>query len=419
MVGTETIASQLLASKEMICTFLGILLWDTLATLPSERRFMWPQKWSLLKVSYLINRYWTIGAQISTAVMMLSKVPAGACKRIFWVPMLNSISVIVICDCVLAIRVWAVWERSRKMGLFLATCLVSELILMVFSAWQLEPVSLPPDFAKLVNFHGCTAGNDSLPNRRMVATLYWSPTLLFNGACLAFIFLKHVQLSRSSNRLPIMQRLVRDGVLYFCVVFATDIPNMVFCSLSNQPGLDSIFAFPSLTIKSLMCSRMVLSLHETGSQKLVPNSGGSEKKRMLTPPDTLLRPPSPSSSPWWSPGAHSKDDALTARGKATLARRRQTLPNLNFNFPSKEQKERDFRGGGSLQVPPKAVSTSSSSLGSYSLDKGGGGSSWASAYAPTLPLTSVDMTLSNESSSESDISGKKRNSGSIVEEEEK
>jgi hypothetical protein len=96
------------------------------------------------------------------------------------------------------------------------------------------------------------------------------------------------------------------------------------------------------------------------------------------------------------------------------------LPNLNFNFQSKEEKEREFRGSGaSLRVPPKAVSTTSS-VSCHSLEKAGGEISWASAYAPTLPLSSsnVSWAKDDEKGTETVILVNSRNSGSLTEEDE-
>ncbi|GAA5830225.1 hypothetical protein JCM3766R1_002830 [Sporobolomyces carnicolor] len=397
----ETIGRQLLASKELICSFLTVLLWDSLVSIPSERRRIWNQNWSMIKVSYLVNRYWTILAQTGTAIMMLSHIPANVCDRVFWIVMFNATSIILVCDFILAIRVWAVWERSRKIGAFLATALVSEAVLMIASSWQLNPVSFPLGFANAVNWHGCTAGNAPVATRHLVAMLFWTPTLLLNGASLALIFVKHVQLSRTSNKLPIMERLLRDGLLYFIVAFVTDIPNMVFCSLKNQPGLDSIFAFPSFTIKSLVCSRMVLSLLETGSQALVADS---EKKRQ----QQMWTGTTPPGSSWWTPPHLTPSATTTNDPRGNLARRRQTLPNLDFSYrdsirPSPPSFASGRRGSSSgigvgglptvLQVPPSAVSLApsisyssptSSALSGSTLLGGGGGITFVSPFATSL-----------------------------------
>ncbi|GAA6022798.1 hypothetical protein JCM11491_006410 [Sporobolomyces phaffii] len=297
---------------------------------------------------------------------------------------------------------------------------------MVFSAWQLKPVSLPTGLANLVNWHGCSAGNPTTASRKVVALLFWTPTLLFNAACLALIFVRHVQLSRTSNKLPILERLLRDGMFYFLVIVVTDIPNMVFCALDGQPGLDSIFAIPSFTIKSLMCSRMVLGLLETGSQGLVAMS---EKKRSPFALDTTA-------PPWWSPPTVPGGvDDLSAQQKKLLAQRRQTLPNLSFNYafvgtngantPDKNIRERRrpslaaTRGPFHLApfeedttVPP---SSSLASFGSSGSSTSGGAVSWAAnSFAPTLVNSAgrVRVDVSSES-----VVTKSRRSNSLPEED--
>lgn len=93
---------------------------------------------------FLINRWYTIAAQASTAFLLLaplsprtsrardererypfslvgadplivrSQQRAETCRKIFWGFATDGIAVMFFCDCIIAIRVYAVYEKSKK-----------------------------------------------------------------------------------------------------------------------------------------------------------------------------------------------------------------------------------------------------------------------------------------------------------------
>jgi hypothetical protein len=64
---------------------------------------------------FLINRWFTIGAQASTAFLLLAPISQEVCRKTFWGFATDGIAIMFFCDCIIAIRVYAVYERSRNM----------------------------------------------------------------------------------------------------------------------------------------------------------------------------------------------------------------------------------------------------------------------------------------------------------------
>ncbi|GAA6060135.1 hypothetical protein JCM10212_001432 [Sporobolomyces blumeae] len=254
-----TFEQNVLITREYVIAFLTVLFWEFLATLPLEFRCVWKStKWTPVKSLYLATRYWTVFAQIWCAVMLLGHVSADFCSNAYWTVLVGGVGILLLCDSIVAMRVYAVWERDRRVLSLLLALLAGEVAGLVFSTSQLRAVRLPEQVADQIGFHGCSAGNPRM-NHTIVALLFWTPTLIFNAIALVLIVWRHLALSRTSGEVPVLRRLSRDGAFYFAVIVAADVPNIYFC-IQNDPTLESTHIFASLVLKSVMCQRLVLSL---------------------------------------------------------------------------------------------------------------------------------------------------------------
>ena len=82
MASLETIRSQTIASHQYLIAWTTILVWDWLALLPSEYRYIWKARWTPLKIVFLLNRYGVLVCQILTTAMILATVSKGAFSRL-------------------------------------------------------------------------------------------------------------------------------------------------------------------------------------------------------------------------------------------------------------------------------------------------------------------------------------------------
>ncbi|GAA5958202.1 hypothetical protein JCM3765_002846 [Sporobolomyces pararoseus] len=268
--------------KEYAIVWFTVLVWDTLATLPSEWRYIHKAKWTPLKVMFLINRWYTIAAQASTAFLLLAPLSPNTCRKIFWGFATDGIAVMFFCDCIIAIRVYAVYEKSRKMLYVLVAMLAADLGLMVGAATQLRPVIYSPELREALQFEGCAA---AIPNGKytwLISIIYWSPPLIFNFVALALIFHRNFELSRQAGRIPILQRMLKDGLFFFSVIVAANLVNVILVASQTSPALKNFNIPASLTLTSLMCSRLVLSLHQHNADVRRSLGGGAGTLERIT-----------------------------------------------------------------------------------------------------------------------------------------
>ncbi|GAA5897931.1 hypothetical protein JCM6882_005115 [Rhodosporidiobolus microsporus] len=233
----------------------GVVIWDTLSTLNFEYRYIWKSHWSLLKVVYLINRYWTPVCITFAMVLVKGHWDPSDCSKLAIFHPIGAFLIILGCDCIVSIRIHALYNGSRKILWILVSLLVGETIIMAVVTSQSEPIVIPPEWRASVEYYGC-----AVQQRHDLAPLFWGGSLIFEVTCLVLFLHRILALRRASGSLPILTILLRNGVFYFLVVFLS---GMINISLLLQPNKAwQVFNPPaSVALMSLMASRMVLSLH--------------------------------------------------------------------------------------------------------------------------------------------------------------
>jgi len=165
----------------------------------------------------------------------------------------------------------------------------------------------------------------------------------------------------------------------------------------SDMGLESIWIFASLTLKSIMASRMVLSLLATGAVRLVS--------------DPVEKQPLPS----WTPAQATSGSSSSAGGGV---RRATLLPTLNYSYQPTGQIS-------PITVPVQAATSTTVSNGASlsSSTRTGETSSWTSASPnPASTMTGLTSIGSQGGSKEGGISSEVllidvTSSGSSLEEE--
>ncbi|GAA5830212.1 hypothetical protein JCM3766R1_002825 [Sporobolomyces carnicolor] len=122
----------LYVSQRYMIGYLGVFLWDHLSLLPLEIKYMWKDKrWTVTKIAFLINRYWGLLSVITVFWMVFGNISNSLCGRINWfLSVLVTFSTIV-CDVIVGIRVYAIYDCKKYMLAILATFVAAETALMV------------------------------------------------------------------------------------------------------------------------------------------------------------------------------------------------------------------------------------------------------------------------------------------------
>ncbi|KAH9481981.1 hypothetical protein JR316_0006511 [Psilocybe cubensis] len=129
---------------------LTVAIVDQIMTLPQEIDLVWKEKWSLSKALYLWSRYfnlanisfymyfnvhkissdhlWVIQHTLNNLISTLLSL--NSCQIVILVESLGTNLIMLTADVVLALRVWVLYHKSRKMLAFLILLLLGEMISM-------------------------------------------------------------------------------------------------------------------------------------------------------------------------------------------------------------------------------------------------------------------------------------------------
>lgn len=146
---------------------------------------------------------------------------------------------------------------------------------------------------KLNNSHSCSTSFSIWPRISQVSNPLikmissWSPSLVVNLIILSMTLYKTFQTQRQFGSVPISQRMRKDGIVYFAIVVVVNCLSFGFATrksylsdhfrlheltprltriVEKDPSLQTVTLPASITITSVCCSRLVLSLRSHGSK---------------------------------------------------------------------------------------------------------------------------------------------------------
>ncbi|KAF9040802.1 hypothetical protein BJ165DRAFT_1316078, partial [Panaeolus papilionaceus] len=179
---------------------------------------VWKQKLSGVSILFLLNRYG------------------------------NLLAYIVIIDVVMILRVYALYGRSTFMLAFLMVLWCLQISLSAVGVSTGSTVTLPPGLI------GCIL----VGTHPLFSALWVAP--LITDTCIFILTLYRIRpfARRRAVKIPaMMQMFIRDGVVYFFVIFTANIVN---CLIYFVHELRTIGASFSQILTSVMISRLILNL---------------------------------------------------------------------------------------------------------------------------------------------------------------
>ncbi|GAA5823927.1 hypothetical protein JCM10212_005005, partial [Sporobolomyces blumeae] len=221
----ESLRNLTTARKRYVCAWLAIFLFDWLATLPSETKYIWRAKWTWLKAFFLINRYWALVFLNLTAPMIVGSVSWDVCRRVAWFQPVGGMIIIAACSVILSIRTAAIYDGKVWVRIVLGALLLSGGTVLVLWASQLRPFQLPPFVARATGFEGCI----SQPSNSVVhvAAAVWIVPLVFDTAILGLTMYRVVRLRKRAGALPLLGKIAETGLWYTVVITASNLVNVV------------------------------------------------------------------------------------------------------------------------------------------------------------------------------------------------
>ncbi|PVG03973.1 hypothetical protein CPB86DRAFT_849135 [Serendipita vermifera] len=244
--------------RRLLHACLALLLWDYILTFKDEVDDVWKRapRFSLAKVLFALNRYYPIITYLVRVIIFNMEVMTPIffhCRCKVWIPFTGWSGTLnfVIVEVVLFLRVWALYDKSKKVGIFLILLFLSA-IAVTFALRRLHPdglglAPLPP--ASLLVCKRSTAEEYFF--------LYFI-AMLVETIVFGMLINKAWASSLGRHETPLINALLRHGTAYYAAVLCASSKLYLRGKLIIfQPVADSNLI---VAIASIACNRLILSL---------------------------------------------------------------------------------------------------------------------------------------------------------------
>ncbi|CAL1694773.1 unnamed protein product [Somion occarium] len=252
---------------------IGLLFYDHLVTLDLEVNLIWTQakNWPAFLL-FVFNRFFALTYLVFDSIPLT---PSGVVSsRMYRNNLYNwELAERLICRCViylmcddivtllttltvqavLQLRVYALYERSRKILILLLTLCAMEVATMaVLVAITISRLSHLPVVSTPT---GCYySGVLSF------SALFWIPGLIYEPILFALVAYKAWSFKKQGPQIPLISRIARDSLLYFVAVFAELLIGTVIWA--RYPTYINVIMPWSAALPSILCSRLLLNMRE-------------------------------------------------------------------------------------------------------------------------------------------------------------
>ncbi|KAI0695282.1 hypothetical protein C8T65DRAFT_744073 [Cerioporus squamosus] len=268
----------------------AILYYDYALTVDTEIERIWRRPWSLVSFGFFLNRYLSLLGHIPVMYEFYASMAQSLCFlelftrpsiRIFdniprcfelqmYHQLLAGVTQVVV-GAMQVFRIYALYSGSRQVLLLLVTLVVLGCSISAWAVghtWQLHrTVSIAP---RLVH-HG--AHENSTPGVDYLAAV-WACVLVFDFVVFVLTLYRVFKVGRKW-RGSIFTLMLRDGTLYFGVLFVCHLGNILTC-LVAQPAYRGITVTTTNVIATSLIARLMLNIRDPefdGRQYRWPSDG--------------------------------------------------------------------------------------------------------------------------------------------------
>ncbi|TFK71030.1 hypothetical protein BDN72DRAFT_838270 [Pluteus cervinus] len=245
-----------------------VYLYDLLLTLDLEVNLLWPSKWTLVKVVYLLQRYLPL---VDTVILAMAwqfgDINPWTCKLLFRASSWSLLVGMTLSEVILIRRTIAVWNNNRKLRITIFLfflCCITPIYWMLghyHDTLTYHLIQIP----QIPGLH-CSAKGKSHLN-----FLCWTFLTVYDTGLLVLTAIPAFRARRSSGaafQSTLIHAIYRDGVLYYLYLVALSAINVI---LTLKLPSDYAILLLSLerVIYSILTSRVVLHIREQAYQSQV------------------------------------------------------------------------------------------------------------------------------------------------------
>ncbi|KAF8187603.1 hypothetical protein K438DRAFT_1834551 [Mycena galopus ATCC 62051] len=248
-----------------------ILFFDHLLTMADEINFVWRKPKRLSFFIFIALRYVSLFCNIGMLVLRFVPVPLESCH----ISSLASIALLIL-QCaivgnILGLRVYAMYNSSKIVLLFLIT---NGLATTFLATWSITSET----WVLATQVSGCNYPVSKTSAIRMAGA--WEAQFFCDLTVFVFTVI------RSYNqpfKIPgsILSYMVRDGAFYFGVLALVNLGNILMYYLGD-PWIASSFSWFTSTLAAAIVSRLMLHLHQVADLGVLTEHGGETSIRFKT-----------------------------------------------------------------------------------------------------------------------------------------
>ncbi|KAM5533266.1 hypothetical protein V8D89_013043 [Ganoderma adspersum] len=227
-----------------------ILYYDFALTLLSEIEFFWTSaNWSIISVLFVVNRYFGLIGAIPLGFEYFGTVSEHTYHQAFAIATQGIVAIMLV------IRTYALYDRSKRILAVLVITHVGGAIAMVTTKSP-NDTSIPLPFT-------APRCDLSLSNSQGLHIAFaWIAMLWFDST---IFMLTLVQTIRMRRYIPggILERLLRDGTIYFGIMVASNVSNIVtFLATPSGSNLKGLETTLTNVLSTTLTSRLILRLRD-------------------------------------------------------------------------------------------------------------------------------------------------------------
>ncbi|RDB17439.1 hypothetical protein Hypma_001612 [Hypsizygus marmoreus] len=243
-----------------------IILYDHLVTIDEEVELIWSSSWSWGKGLFILNRYYALISVIVNTYGLFSPHLTSFVRLHFfrWQGWTGLIAC-MIAEVILQMRLYAMYSLNKKILLLMGGCFIiatsacATVMGTVLSKISAAAVQLTPEIIFCV---------PSDVSTHFFA--FWIPMLAFETLLCGLAIFKGYQTFKSSSSpflsgKHLVSILIRDSILYFLVMFATYLTNLLVWITARQTLLEIPIGF-SVALSCVMGNRIILNVREVNRE---------------------------------------------------------------------------------------------------------------------------------------------------------
>lgn len=214
---------------------------------------MWQRRWSLGKYLYLFLRYLGVSTIVFDVYVQSSvNLTSKFCNVTVWLKLLLVAAAVISAQVVLICRVYAVYERNKKLLIVLAILYALEILASLLVLGLHTPV----ESASPSGLSGCRV--DAASSKFGFGLL---PSLIHEIILCSLMILKAIQNYRDGCGSPLVSEMIYDSMIYFVGIFAALFVDFTFYFLKKQDEAGFALAWES-TIPCTMGCRLLVNTIE-------------------------------------------------------------------------------------------------------------------------------------------------------------